>query len=363
MTGIVFTGLILFFALVRLMISFINWLSRLYIPDKKPEGNPLISVLIPARNEEKTLPVLLEGLLMQDYGNMEILIYNDHSEDQTGRIVDSFKRKDNRIRAIDPVDLPEGWLGKNFACHNLARHAKGDYLLFLDADVMIAPWLIRSALAYTQLHNLGLLSVFPQQIMKSMGEKLTVPLMNWILLTLLPMILVRKSSRPSLAAANGQFMLFRKGAYTPFQWHEQVKDNLVEDIVIIRKMKQKGERTATLLGNKDVMCRMYGNYKEAINGFAKNVIEFFGGKVITALLFVIIVLGGIAIPFLTNMTLFFVYLILVILIRIFVSLSSRQPVVCNLFLHVFQMITFVLVFVKGTYVKITGKYNWKGRSI
>jgi glycosyltransferase involved in cell wall biosynthesis len=344
------------------MVSFINWLSNLHLSEKYKGDDIKISVLIPARNEEKNLTLLLDDLSQQDYQNFEVLVYDDHSTDKTPEIIESFAQKDSRFGLLPPQELPSGWLGKTFACDQLGRAAKGEYLLFLDSDVRASSDLLRKALFYIRKHKLALLSVFPHQIMKSTGERLTVPLMNWILVSLLPMILIRKSKKPSLSAANGQFMFFDQEIYRQHFWHEQVRDNLVEDIEICRKMKSEGYLVATLLGKSDIECRMYTNYTEGLNGFAKNVVEFFGGSAFVTFFYGLITIFGILFIFLNwGWQMLLVFSGMVILNRLFVSFSGKQPVFSNLFLHVPQMITFVIIIFKGIRVKLTGKYTWKGR--
>ncbi len=364
MTGIILSWIILGFALIRMTVSLVNMFSNLNLPEAQRVYNDLVSVLIPARNEAQNLPGLLEALRSEDHENLEIIVYDDHSEDQTANVVRDKAEKDTRIQLMQGKELPEGWLGKNYACHQLAAKANGDYFLFLDADVSVSADLISKSLDFVKRKQLSLLSIFPKQQIHSLGERLTVPLMNWILLTLLPMILIRKSSRPSLAAANGQFMWFEKDCYQRHKWHEQVKDNLVEDIEIIRMMKEFNYEVCTLLGNRDISCRMYTNYKQGLNGFAKNVVEFFGGSPVIAVLFAFLVISGIfIIPFYLGICMFIVYLTILIAIRIFVSIASKQSGLKNLLFHIPQMVTFVLMVGKGIHVNLTGRYNWKGRKI
>ncbi len=354
--------IILAFAWIRLIVAVMNYLTRPYLGEYPVSGNPLVSVLIPARNEEKNLPVLLEALTKQDYKNFEVIVYDDHSEDETPQILKRFVEKDPRIGWERGAQVPPGWTGKNHACHRLGEAARGDILLFLDADVMVSTDMLRKA-AGTFLHyQLSLLSIFPHQLLKSRGEWLTIPLMNWILLSLLPLILVRKSRRPSLAAANGQFMMFDSQVYKTHGWHEQVKQNLVEDIVISRMMKEKGFRIATLLGKNDVMCRMYTSWQEAVNGFAKNVLEFFGGNPWVAVLFALLTFAGIfVIPIFLGLSWLVVYLFSAFLIRVFISLASMQSTIKNIRLHPLQMGSFLYILAKGIKVKRTGRYLWKGR--
>lgn len=353
---------IIIFAFIRLAVVLLNFFSRPYLKDQPLSFEPLVSILIPARNEAQNLPVLLEALFHQTYTHIEIIVYDDQSADDTPVLIETFAAKDRRLRGIRGTSLPGDWTGKNYACHMLGKEARGNILLFLDADVTITNDAVRKATGYFLNHRLDMLSLFPRQIMKTTGEKLAVPLMNWILLSLLPLPLVRKSPKPSLAAANGQFIMFDSRNYQQRFWHEQVRLNLVEDIAINRMMKKMGYKTATLLGKDDVMCRMYGSYQEAVNGFAKNVLQFFGGSVPAVVLFMMFTFPGIVIiPMAFGMNWLGLYIFVIILIRIFAARASRQSVINNLLFHIPQMITFIYIVIKGIRVVLTGKYQWKGR--
>jgi glycosyltransferase involved in cell wall biosynthesis len=325
---------------------------------------PLISVLIPARNEEKTLPVLLEGLISQEYSNIEIIIYNDQSSDNTEAILYNYAQKDKRIRYIKGDDVPVNWVGKNYACHRLSEYARGSYFLFLDADVIITPGLLTATLTYQISENLILLSVFPQQIMKSWGEKLTVPLMNWILISLLPLIMIKKSPRPSLAAANGQFMLFHAQQYQQFQFHKWCKNSPVEDIAISKKIKQMGYQTQTLLSNGSIRCRMYNSGREAISGFSKNVLAFFSNSIVLLFSFILLVciiplMMFLVMPWYIGIS----YICGALLIRILVSYLSKQALLQNCILLPLQLIAFIIIGLKGVQNKYSNKLFWKGRTI
>ena len=185
----------LFFGFLRLIVAFINWISGLYLPQNtNVSPTPFISILIPARNEAGRIEQLLSELISFDYPKIEIIVYNDQSSDQTAKIVSQFANQHQSIKLIEGTELQKNWLGKNFACHQLAKQAKGDFLLFLDADVKVKNGLVEGAIVYSQSHKLDLLSIFPKQIMSNLGTKLSVPLMNWILLSLLPLVLIRRST-------------------------------------------------------------------------------------------------------------------------------------------------------------------------
>ncbi len=355
---------ILIFTLVQFLVAAANLIFSQRFPKINQKTNQLVSVLIPARNEEKNIKNLLTGLQIQDYKNIEIVVFNDQSTDNTANIVKGFAEIDKRIKLIDSNGLPDGWLGKNHACFSLAKQANGNYILFLDADVKIGNHIIQQTILFSEKHKLGLLSIFPMQIMKTLGEETTVPIMNFILLALLPLVLVRKTNFSSLAAANGQFMLFQSDIYRNIQPHEKMKNSKVEDIEIARYYKQNKIKVACLLGNSSITCRMYSGFSEAVYGFSKNIIQFFGGSFFTAVLFWLVTgFGFIAILFSFSTYIFLLYISGIILTRIFISIVSKQSVFRNLILAVPQQIIMGIIIIQAIVNTYKKQYSWKGRNI
>lgn len=355
---------VLGFLALRLLVAITNIATRQWLKHGKPQGNALVSVLIPARNEEQNIKHLLQSLKKQDYPNLEILVYDDLSEDRTAEIVKKLALEDPRIKLVSGVGLPAGWLGKNHACHQLSKHARGRYLLFIDADVTAEPELISQALAHLQKHKLALLSIFPQQIMKSFGERITVPLMNWILVSLLPLIFTRISPWVSFSAANGQFMLFDAGIYGKHQFHQMVKGQKVEDIIIFRKLKQLGIKGHTILSNGQVKCRMYKGFREAIEGFSKNVFEFFGNSsLLTVFMALLTTFGFVPVYLGLGPEFAIAWLACVILVRLLVAYASRQSILQSILLLPLQQLAFFLVILAAIRVRIRGRSTWKGRTV
>ncbi|MGW8316601.1 MAG: glycosyltransferase family 2 protein, partial [Bacteroidales bacterium] len=279
--------------LVRLAITLANLMSAPYLP-RSVSGEPsLVSVLIPARNEEKNLPLLLDGLIRQQYARLEILVYDDQSTDGTQKVLESYAAGDPRISWIKGDTPPPEWSGKNYACHQLARRARGAWFLFLDADVQVDPSLVERAVTYARRFDLTLLSMFPRQRMSTIGERLTVPVMNWILLSMLPMHAIRNSHYPSLSAANGQMMLFRAREYRQHRFHQLVRGINVEDIHIMRLVKRMGYTADTVLSRGEISCRMYTNYRDAVAGFTRSMFAFFGGSRLALILFTLFTTAGV----------------------------------------------------------------------
>ncbi len=357
-------GFILVFLASRTLISLVNMVSALHLPKWNPESLPKVSVLIPARNEEKNMGKLLSALQQQDYPKLEVIVCNDHSSDGTEEILNGFACEEPRFSWFISEKLPADWLGKNFACHQLAQKASGEILLFLDADVELSPNAIRKTVAFFQEKKLSLLSVFPQQKMQSLAEWTTVPVMNWILQSLLPMILVQKTRFASLSAANGQFMLFNAKEYQKFRWHERVKSENVEDIRIARLVKISGLKMAVLLGNRDVFCRMYSRFGEAVAGFSRNVHQYFGGSRLVMIIFWYTVCLGPFIVFFANRAWFFgLFVPMVVINRMAITLAGRQNLIGSVLLHPLQMLGFTAIVFTNFFRRLKKETEWKGRKI
>lgn len=355
--------IVLGFTALQWVIALSNMLFRQKLASGPPSSS-LVSVLIPARNEAHNLPHLLNDLAAQDFERMEILVFDDQSDDDTPRITERFAEFDTRVKLIRSEGLPEGWLGKNHACHQLAKQAKGSYLLFVDADVRLGVDAVRKAVSTAERYSLGLLSIFPTQHMKSFGERVTVPIMNYALLTLLPLIWVRKSPFVSHSAANGQFMLFNADAYRTYWPHWKMKTKKAEDVAIARFFKRHHEKVAAMLGDTNIACRMYLGYHQATQGFSKNVVSFFGNSFALAFLFWIITSFGIVpVAYSFNTLISTVYLLSVVSIRIMVSIASRQSTVKNTLLLVIQQLVIGHLILLSIKYKLNKGYKWKGRNI
>jgi cellulose synthase/poly-beta-1,6-N-acetylglucosamine synthase-like glycosyltransferase len=352
------------FTILQFLVALANIIFYPGLPKGKIDSEPLVSVLIPARNEENNIGTILNDLKNQHYQNIEIIVFNDLSTDKTEEMINASAKLDNRIKLINSNRLPEGWLGKVFGCYSLAQIAKGDYFLFLDADVRVSGDIISNSVSFMNKKKLGLISIFPKQILKSFGEKITVPNMNYILLTLLPLIFVRKSKFQSFAAANGQFMFFDAKLYKEKQPHEKMKNNKVEDIAIARYYKQNKIKISCLVGNKTMECRMYNCFSEATNGFSKNVTAFFGNSFIVSVIFWLLTTFGFLFILLNlPITLFIIFIFVFFATRIFVSIVSKQNIFENLILIVPQQLSLGIFIYKGFINRFIKDYQWKGRSL
>jgi glycosyltransferase involved in cell wall biosynthesis len=355
---------ILIFTAVQLLVAMVNLFTETHLPHTGSRTDRKVSVLIPARNEERNIGNILNDLRDQPFENIEVIVFNDQSEDSTAEIAGKYVKADNRFRLIGPDKLPGGWLGKNYACSRLASAAKGDFFLFLDADVRISGNLIADSLWYAEESGSDLVSIFPKQMIITPGEWATVPNMNFILVSLLPLILVRKTSMPSIAAANGQFMLFRRDAYNQLSPHEKMKNSKVEDILISRYFKKKRKSVSCLLGDERIECRMYSGFSDSVNGFSKNVAEFFGGShLLTILFWIVTTFGFIFVILYLSPAVFVLYLLMFLLTRVAISLSAKQNILKNLLCIIPLQLSLGLFIAKSLTNKFNKRYLWKGREI
>jgi glycosyltransferase involved in cell wall biosynthesis len=227
---------------------------------------PRISLLVPARDEAARLPRLLPGLLAQPAE--EILILDDCSTDGTADVVRA--SSDPRLRLLTGATPPTGWIGKTWACHQLARAATGDVLIFCDADVILEVGALDAIWSQMSRQRSDVFSVFPRQITGTLGERLLVPLIDETLLAFLPHPLLDLPIR-SAATANGQLLAFRRAAYDRLGGHGAVYDQILEDVAIARRSRRLGLRLGLALGGDIVQARMYEDYVSTVAGLGKSL--------------------------------------------------------------------------------------------
>jgi len=242
--------------------------------DRQWEKPPKVSVLVPARNEERNICRCIRSLLAQDYPDFEVIVVDD-SEDSTWNILRSLTA-DSRLHIIAGEPLPPGWLGKNWACHQLAQAATGEILLFTDADTRHHPAMLRHALQVLIVGGFDFLSAIPHQDLHTWAERLVIPVLPWSLHTFFPIGLARLLRLRTLATAAGQFMLFRKEAYALIGGHKGVRGSVVDDVSLAKQVVKAGLRWSLIDGGMQISVRMYRSFEEVWDGLSKNLFAVFG---------------------------------------------------------------------------------------
>jgi chlorobactene glucosyltransferase len=249
---------------------------------KASSSNLKVSVLIPARNEERTIKDCVNSILNQDYENFEVLVLNDNSTDNTSQVLKNIES--DKLKILEGQNLPAGWQGKNWACAQLASIASGDLLLFTDADTIYKPETLTHAVGAFEKTGADLISGINKNIVRSFGEKITVPFIVYGIFTILPLALSYLLRRnKAFAAANGKFLLFRREFYQKIGTHQAIKNEIVEDVALARLTKAQGGRWRLFDLSNLVTSRMYYNFKEAQAGFSKNYFALFDCRILPAL--------------------------------------------------------------------------------
>jgi len=233
---------------------------------------PLISVVIPARNEARNIARCVESILRSRYPALEVIVVNDRSEDETGIIAHAFAERDPRVKVVDAPPLPAGWFGKQWACTQGALVARGALLCFTDADTTHAPDLLARAEHAMRAQSLDFLSVAGHQEMGTFWERVVQPQV----FTMLAMRYggahhVNRSTRASDKIANGQFMLFTRAAYDDVGGHGAVRTKAAEDLALAQLLFARGKRTALVSGITLLSTRMYASLGEIVRGWMKNI--------------------------------------------------------------------------------------------
>lgn len=243
-------------------------------PPKDPVSPEVdVAVLIPARNEEAAIDACLAAVLAQRgvTDRMTVVVCDDDSTDATAAVVRAIAARDPRCLLIEGGARPSGWLGKPHACAELAATTGADVLVFCDADVVLAPHAVASIVDLMMRTGLDLVSPYPRQLAVTLAERLVQPLLQWSWLTFLPLRLAERSPRPSLGAANGQLLAVRAETYRRAGGHTAVATDVLDDLALLRAVKQAGGTGGVVDGTALAQCRMYSGTAAVRAGYTKSL--------------------------------------------------------------------------------------------
>jgi cellulose synthase/poly-beta-1,6-N-acetylglucosamine synthase-like glycosyltransferase len=282
-------------ALIPVLLYVIN--VRLYRPAPAPSGpRPSTSILIPARNEERSIGSAVKAALASHDVDFEVVVLDDHSDDRTAAIVADFAARDARVRLVASESLPDGWCGKQFACEQLARHARFPLLVFADADVRLAPDAVARLASFLESSRADLVSGIPRQETGTWPEKLVIPLAHFLLLGYLPFFFMRRFRHPAFAAGCGQLFVTRREAYEAVGGHATIRGSRHDGLTLPRAYRRAGRMTDLCDVTDLASCRMYESARELWFGLAKNAREGLASPRAIAV-WTILLLGGQVLPF------------------------------------------------------------------
>jgi len=340
-----------------------------------PAPAPLISILIPARNEEANIGVCLESLRQQDYPNFEILVLDDSSTDGTADIVARIAAEDSRVRLLKGQPLPSGWAGKTFACHQLAQEARGSWLLFTDADTVHVASMLRRVLGVALVSRAALISGFPYQRTSSIWQKTAMPILFYfMLLCWMPFWWLQRSRCTTPSVAIGQFLFFSAREYRSIGGHEAVKSRMVEDVWLGIEVSRHKYRQLTLDLSSLVSCQMYREFGTMWDGITRWFYTAASLSVVTLVVMIAVVLILFLAPFLWLVyglllgqpalaweVLVALQVGIVFLARFLAGRRFSQPKT-SIILHPIGVAFLLLVSFYASYQYLTGAgVKWKGR--
>jgi len=341
------------------------------------DGNhsPSVSVIIPVRNEAHNIGHALHAITQLDYptGQIEIIVVNDRSSDETVAIVQRFAAEHATIRLLEAPPLAEGWTGKANGCQYGAEQAGGEWLVFVDADTFVKPALLTSALSYAETNRIEMLSLIPFQIVASFQERIVLPA---IFLGFASVIDFRRVNDPhdTQAVANGQFLLFSRQAYQRIGGHRAIRGELSDDLAFARRAKALGLIFRCLFADQLVETRMYRSLAEVWEGFSRNAVEIMRAASLLPLLLratrsLVIALGLLLLPLLTLLHhntgvagVIAVATTLSILITFWLTLRELRIPWGYLFAAPFGLAVHGLLLINSYRKMKRGTRTWKGRS-
>ncbi len=341
--------------------------------------NPsLVSVIIPARNERENISQCLTSIINQSYKELEIVIIDDGSVDGTSKVVKGIQRRNGRLKLIKNRNLPEGWIGKNYALHLGMKEASGEWLLFLDADTELYPDAISKALSFGLSNNVDMVSFSPEQVLSGFWEASVQPVIYEFLSSRFNYSQVNNLNT-DIAAANGQFILVKRGVYEGIGGHEAIKDKILEDVALAEKVKQKGFRVYFSYGKGIVRCRMYKSLGEIVQGWTKNLFILVGYNLKSLFKIILRLLFFSLLPFI----LYFYSLLMILLEPVFINVLFFISASClvslilfiqwkrfnelnypnrSVFLYPLGVAASITLFLISAYRdEIRGEIHWKGR--
>jgi chlorobactene glucosyltransferase len=349
------------------VIAFATTVLNLWlVPVLRPrplKRTPLVSVIVPARDEERSIERAVRGLLAQSYPNLEVIVVNDRSVDSTGAILASID--DPRLIVITGAEPEEGWLGKPWAMHQGSVRANGELLLFVDADVIYAPETITASVSRFDAHDIALLSLFPHLEVRGFWENVVMPNLVVFGFTVLPLWLTNRTRIPSIAIGGGPGNMVRRDEYVAVGGHVALKDAVVDDVGLARLVRRNGHRTEVVRAEDLVRVRMYHGLGEIVRGFTKNSFAVFGRSYVAAFVAVLAAFVFHLLPYALACTgdrFAIASVVLITLTRVILFRAVGYRLDTALFAHPLMMLVWCWIVVRSTWVTgIRNRLEWRGR--
>jgi len=337
-----------------------------------PSKLPRVSVLVPARNEEMNIEACVRSLLGQNYPDFEVLVLDDQSTDSTPLKLAQLALEHDRLELITGLPAPQGIAGKNWACAQLVKQADGELLFFTDADTVHQPEALPKIISSMLGEKADLLTGFPRQVVKSWGERLLVPFFSWTSLNFVPLGLAYLLHTTVLPIAVGQVMIFTRKAYESVGGHAALGTNILDDIVLARRIKAAGLRWRVVHLSDLISCRMYISSQQAYEGLTKNLFGAFGYRLLPYFFIIFWLVSMAWIPIMVfalwlaglapmvHPPVLLVCLVLALVTWLLALIEIKVPVVMTLF-YPLSILVNVWVMLRSMIFSLGGKLQWKER--
>jgi glycosyltransferase involved in cell wall biosynthesis len=318
-------------------------------------------VLVPLRNEAENIQDFIATLSRQ-VGDFHFYLLDDNSEDLTLDLLEQFTAGDSRFTVIKGAPLAQGWIGKTWALQQLFDQSSEEFLVSVDADVRLTPDAIARSVATLKSTSLDFISPYPRQIALSFGERMIQPLLQWSWLTTVPLRIAEKSSRPSMAIANGQFFVVRRIALEKIGGYKAVKNAVIDDVFLARELIRIGFHGGVINGASIAQCRMYTSWSLIKSGYGKSLNKAFGGVVGASFVVLFLFLTSILPIILSLSGNFYGWLgyILIVFSRMLSAIKTQGRVVDS-FLHPISAALLIYLIIYS--FKVRNSVTWKGRTV
>jgi len=323
--------------------------------------NASVSILVPMRNEERNVDAVVSALLKStSLTNSELIVLDDNSDDATAQLLVKYPG----IAVHSGIALPDGWLGKNFACHQLVTHSTGEYLVFVDADVRLAPEAIAAAITYMNELGWDFISPYPREIAETFIERMIQPLLQWSWLSSVPLRFAEKGKFASMIIANGQFMVIKRSAYLATGGHKAIRQEVLDDLELARLLVKNGFKGGVADGSDVASCRMYQNGNDLASGYTKSLWRAFGSPLGSLLTVIFLFATGVLPQILAQVgfTVGWVGYLLLVLSR-YIAAWRTQSSMRWAILHPLSILMLIFLIAWSWQKKLTHQLVWRGRSV
>jgi glycosyltransferase involved in cell wall biosynthesis len=325
-----------------------------------------VAILIPARDEEDSITAAVKSSLAQELlDQFEVVVLNDASTDSTAEKLSALTHPKLRVINGEP-ELPHGWLGKNWACHRLSESVEADFLVFMDSDVILEPKAVASAITALASNELHLVSPYPRQLAPTLLARIVQPLLQWSWLTTVPLRSTRKSLRPSLAVANGQFLVCRTDSYLASGGHQGIKSEVLDDIELLRAFYRNGFTGSVIDGSEIATCQLYESNQALVSGYSKSLWNAFGvpiGSLFVNTFFLFVYVFPLVGFFIDEVVLATLGLALGIIGRLVAAQTSNARKLPDSLLHPISIVTFSALNLISWWRHLMGTNTWKSRDL